>query len=197
MAQPLVYLQESPSQTAGPYVHIGLTPNMLGLRGIFPQDLGAAMLTPATAGERIRIEGRILDGTGQPVRDGLVEIWQADAQGSYATNADGFTGWGRSATDLDTGAFGFDTIKPGRVAMPDGRMQAPHVSLWIVARGINLGLHTRLYFPEEDQANAADPLLMQLEHRSRVSTLIARREGARLHFDIRLQGAHETVFLDI
>lgn len=197
MAQALHYLKESPSQTAGPYVHIGLTPNAVGLGGVFPHDLGAVMLTPAVKGERIRIEGRIFDGVGQPIRDGLVEIWQADAQGVYGTNSDGFTGWGRSATDLETGVFAFDTIKPGRVPMPDGRMQAPHVSLWIAARGVNLALHTRLYFPDEAAANASDPLLMQLEHKSRVATLIARRDGAVLLFDIRLQGEDETVFLDI
>ena len=197
MAQLLASLKESPSQTAGPYVHIGLTPNALGLAGVFPADLGASMLSPATKGERIRIEGRVFDGAGVPIKDGLVEIWQADADGRYGVSADGFTGWGRAATNLDTGHFHFDTIKPGRVAMPDGRPQAPHISLWIAARGVNLGLHTRLYFPEETAANAADPLLSRLEHQSRAPTLIARREGAKLIFDIRLQGENETVFLDI
>ncbi len=197
MAQALHYLKESPSQTAGPYVHIGLTPNALGLPGIFPADLGASMLAPGVTGERIRIEGRIFDGTGTPVKDGLVEIWQAGADGRYGASAEGFAGWGRSATNLDTGHFRFDTIKPGAVAMPDGRMQAPHISVWIAARGVNLGLHTRLYFPDEAEANAADPLLSRLEHQSRVQTLIARREGAVLIFDICLQGGNETVFLDI
>ena len=197
MAQPLSYLKESPSQTAGPYVHIGLTPNALGLAGVFPADLGAAMLTPAAKGERIRIEGRVFDGVGAAIKDGLVEIWQADADGRYGANAEGFTGWGRSATHLDTGHFRFDTIKPGRVAMPDGRLQAPHINFWIAARGVNLGLHTRLYFPDEAEANAADPLLSRLEHQSRVATLIAKLEGAALIFDIRLQGENETVFLDI
>jgi protocatechuate 3,4-dioxygenase, alpha subunit len=197
MAQPLGYLKESPSQTAGPYVHIGLTPNALGLTGVYPADLGASMLTPAVEGERIRIEGRVFDGTGAPIKDGVVEIWQADANGRFGVNAEGFTGWGRSATDLDTGRFRFDTIKPGAVAMSDGRMQAPHIDFWIAARGVNLGLHTRLYFPDEEVANAADPLLSRLEHQSRAATLIARREGAGLIFDIHLQGADETVFLDI
>ena len=197
MTQALTYLKETPSQTAGPYVHIGLTPNALGLAGVYGADLGASMLSPALKGERIRIEGRIFDGADAPIRDGLVEIWQADAEGRYGANADGFTGWGRSATDLETGRFQFDTIKPGRVAMPDGRMRAPHINLWIVARGVNLGLHTRLYFPDEVDANAADPLLAKLEHQSRVATLIARCEGAALIFDIRLQGENETVFLDI
>ena len=197
MAQPLHTLKENPSQTAGPYVHIGLTPNALGLAGVYPSDLGSVMLTPAVKGTRISIEGRIFDGLGAPVKDGLVEIWQADADGRYGDNGEGFTGFGRCATDLGTGRFHFSTIKPGRVAMPDGRLQAPHISLWIAARGVNLGLHTRLYFPDEDEANAADPLLSRLEHASRATTLVARREGAALHFDIHLQGANETVFLDI
>ena len=197
MAQPLNYLRESPSQTAGPYVHIGLTPNALGIAGVYASDLGADMLTPSVKGTRIRIEGRIFDGVGAPVKDGLVEIWQADAAGRYGVNAEGFTGWGRCATDLATGRFDFDTIKPGRVAMPDGSLQAPHISLWIAARGVNLGLHTRLYFPDEAEANAADPLLSRLEHTNRAATLMARREGAALLFDIHLQGANETVFLDI
>lgn len=197
MAQPLSHLKESPSQTSGPYAHIGLTPNALGLAGVFPADLGAVMLTPDAAGERIRIEGRIFDGAGLAIKDGLVEIWQADADGRYGANSPGFTGWGRCATDMETGHFRFDTIKPGQVRMPDGRLQAPHVSLWIAARGVNIALHTRLYFPDEAEANAADPLLSRLEHQSRAATLVARRDGALLIFDIRLQGEGETVFLDI
>ena len=93
--------------------------------------------------------------------------------------------------------FRVETIKPGRVPFPDGRLQAPHLSLWIVARGINLGLHTRLYFPEEAEANAADPILSRIEHRSRVPTLIATRDGAVYNLDIHLQGPNETVFFDI
>ena len=197
MAQALSYLRESPSQTAGPYAHIGLTPNALGLAGVYPADLGAAMLTPKTKGERIGIEGRIFDGAGLAIKDGVVEIWQADADGRYGADAAGFTGWGRCATALETGHFRFDTIKPGRVALPDGHLQAPHISVWIAARGVNIGLSTRLYFPDEAEANAADPLLSRLEHQSRAATLIARRDGALLVFDIRLQGEDETVFLDI
>jgi protocatechuate 3,4-dioxygenase alpha subunit len=98
---------------------------------------------------------------------------------------------------MDDGRYSFQTVKPGPVPYPDGRMQAPHISFWIVARGINIGLHTRMYFPEEEAANAADPLLGRIEHRYRVPTLIASREGSTYSFDIRLQGENETVFLDI
>jgi protocatechuate 3,4-dioxygenase alpha subunit len=196
-------LPETPSQTAGPYVHIGLIPRQAGF-DIFENILGAAMLTPETKGERIRIEGRIFDGADALVRDALVEIWQADAGGRYAHSADRqngpppdphFRGWGRSGTDFATGVWGFDTIKPGRV----GRM-APHASLWIVARGINTGLATRIYFADEDAANAEDPVLRLVEP-ARRSTLIASRslrDGMPVYtFDIRLQGEGETVFLDV
>jgi protocatechuate 3,4-dioxygenase alpha subunit len=97
---------------------------------------------------------------------------------------------------METGACVFHTIKPGRVPFPDGRLMAPHISLWIVARGINLGLHTRAYFPEEVEANATDPILARIEHRARVATLIARREADAYVFDVHLQGDSETVFFD-
>ncbi len=197
-------LKESPSQTAGPYVHIGCTPNFLGNTGIYPADLGAVMVNDRTKGERITITGRVIDGAGAPVTDALIEIWQADAAGLYnspsetrgTADAD-FTGWGRQAANLETGIFTFETIKPGRVPFGDGRMQAPHVGFWIVARGINVGLNTRMYFGDEDAANAEDPVLARIEHKVRVSTLIAPRDGDTYSFNITLQGEQETVFFDI
>lgn len=204
MPQPLNELRETPSQTAGPYVHIGLMPNFVGIGGVIPADLGGSLITDKTKGERIAIEGRILDGGGEPVRDYVVEIWQADAAGLYPSPSETrgtadptFAGWGRAAANPDTGAYRFETIKPGRVPFPDGRLQAPHVSFWIVARGINIGLNTRMYFSDEAEANATDPILNRIEHRSRVPTLIGRREKAGYIFDIRLQGPDETVFFDI
>jgi protocatechuate 3,4-dioxygenase alpha subunit len=201
--QPLDLLKETPSQTAGPYVHIGLAPTWAGIKGMYA-DLGTAMINENTRGERIVVTGRIIDGGGAPVRDGIVEIWQADADGLYPSPSEtrgdadpNFAGWGRSAADPETGVFRFETIKPGRVPFPDGRLQAPHVSFWIVARGINLGLNTRLYFEDEAEANAADPILSRIEHRARVATLIARRQGNTYTLDIHLQGPDETVFFDI
>jgi protocatechuate 3,4-dioxygenase alpha subunit len=203
-AQSLARLKETPSQTAGPYVHIGMTPNMLGLEGVYPEDPGIVMVSPQAKGERIGVTGRILDGTGSVLRDAVIEIWQADAAGLYNSPAEtrgradpAFSGWGRQAVDMETGIYRFETLKPGAVPWPDGRRQAPHISFWVVARGINLGLNTRMYFPEEEAANAADPLLSRIEHRNRVPTLIARREGADYVFDIVLQGEGETVFFDI
>ncbi len=205
MTQDLNHLKETASQTAGPYVHIGLTPNASGITGVYPSDLGTAMVNDRTKGTRITIRGRVFDGAGAPLRDGLVEIWQADAAGLYNSPSEprgqadpDFTGWGRRACDGDSGEFAFQTVKPGRVPFKDGRLMAPHITFWIVARGINLGLHTRMYFPEEEQANAEDPLLLRLEHRDRAKTMIAQAEGnGGYRFDIHLQGERETVFLDI
>jgi protocatechuate 3,4-dioxygenase alpha subunit len=196
-------LKESPSQTAGPYVHIGLTPNFVGIAGIYQRDLGSVLVNERTKGERIKLRLTVFDGTGTPLRDALVEVWQADANGLYNSPAETrgqadptFTGWGRSPADMETGECVFETIKPGRVPFRDGRMMAPHVTLWIVARGINLGLHTRLYFGDEERANAEDPILARIEQRSRVETLIAKKSGDTYVLDIHLQGDRETVFFD-
>lgn len=202
-------LRETASQTAGPYVHIGFASRAAGF-DIFENDFGPVLATSQTPGERIVIEGRVFDGSGTPVRDVLLEIWQANAQGRYAHPADrqagkaidpSFRGWGRACSDFETGTWRFETIKPGSVAGRDGVPMAPHVNLWIVARGINIGLNTRMYFDDEAQANAADPVLNLVEWEVRRQTLIGRREqrdGVTVYrFDIRLQGDGETVFFDI
>jgi len=180
MAQELRYLKETPSQTAGPYVHIGLTPNFCDIGGVYERDLGIAMVNDKTTGERITVTGRIFDAAGALVRDAVIEIWQADSAGLYNSPSEmrgaadpNFTGWGRCPTRAEDGVYSFDTVKPGKVPFKDGRRQAPHISFWIVARGINVGLQTRMYFPEETEANGADPLLQRIEHRDRVATLIA------------------------
>ncbi|MBF9043606.1 protocatechuate 3,4-dioxygenase subunit alpha [Rhodobacterales bacterium HKCCE4037] len=202
--QKLDYLKESPSQTAGPYVHIGCTPNFSGIE-IYGEDLGAVMKTGPVQGEEITIKGTVYDGMGMALKDALIEIWQADAAGLFASanetrgQADpNFTGWGRSPGDMDTGEFTFETVKPGAVPCVDGRMQAPHISMWIVARGINIGLQTRIYFADEEEANAKDPLLTRLEHQNRVRTLLAKPEGDGVYrFNVHLQGPEETVFFDV
>lgn len=204
MAQELGYLKETPSQTAGPYVHIGMTPNYCEIEGVYDTDLGAQMVNDKTRGERITVSGRVFDGAGALVRDAVIEIWQADSAGLYNSPSEmrgaadpNFTGWGRCPTRAEDGAYSFETIKPGRVPFRDGRKMAPHITFWIVARGINIGLHTRMYFPEEAEANAADPLLARIEHRDRVATMVASKDGSTYNFDIHLQGLKETVFLDI
>ena len=204
MVQKTEYLKESPSQTAGPYVHIGCMPNFTGIE-MYGGDLGTSMKTGPVQGEEITIKGTIFDGMGAPMRDAMIEIWQPDAAGLFPSanevrgKADpNFTGWGRSPGDMETGEYTFETVKPGAVPMPDGRMQAPHITVWIVARGINIGLQTRAYFEDESAANAADPILARIEHQARVSTLLARKEGAGLYrFDIHIQGPIETIFFDI
>ncbi|RWX80931.1 protocatechuate 3,4-dioxygenase subunit alpha [Neorhizobium lilium] len=205
MVQLLNYLKESPSQTAGPYVHIGCTPNFVGIHGVYETDLGSgSMVNDKTRGERITIRGFVYDGAGNPLKDALVEIWQADADGFYNSPSEtrgtadpNFFGWARCPGDMATGEFVFETIKPGRVPFKDGRLMAPHISFWIVARGINIGLNTRMYFSDEEQANAEDPILSRIEHRVRVPTLVGQREGDTVTFDIHLQGEKETVFFDV
>lgn len=201
-------LHETASQTAGPYVHIGLAPAQAGFE-IFEKNFGNVLAGPKTRGERIRIEGRVLDGTGTPLRDVLLEIWQANAAGRYHHPADrqkaeldpAFRGWGRASSHFETGLYTFETIKPGAVTGRDAVMMAPHVNFWLVARGINVGLQTRMYFDDEAAANAKDPVLNVIEWELRRQTLIARREaGSPLpvyRFDIHLQGEHETVFFDV
>ncbi len=206
MVQKPHYLKETPSQTAGPYVHIGLAPGAAGF-DIYDQELGWDIAGPNAKGERIRVEGLVIDGTGSPVKDVMLEAWQANADGIYAHPEqpgdveDGFRGWGRVITDFETGEWGFDTIKPGPVSGRSGTIMAPHINLWIVARGINIGLNTRLYFSDEAQANAADPVIKIIEWENRRETLIAQRQekdGKVIYrFDIRLQGDKETVFFDI
>ena len=207
-ADALGNLPETPSQTAGPYVHIGLIPHQTGL-DIFENGLGSRMVGPDTPGERIRIEGRVLDGLGDACRDVLLEIWQANSAGRYHSPNDPrndkaldptFRGWGRAGTDFETGIYAFETIKPGAVPGRHGRPMAPHVSFWMVSRGMNIGLQTRMYFADEEEANAADPVLRMIEP-SRRPTLLARREErdgvTTFRFDIRLQGPGETVFFDV
>lgn len=191
---------ETASQTAGPYVHIGLAPQAAGFDG-FTTDLTGPVAGPATPGPRIAVGGVILDGLGAPVRDAVVEAWQCDPAGVYADPrvagaAPGFRGWGRVWTDFDTGEWLLETVKPGRAPGPGGAPMAPHIALWIVARGVNIGLHTRLYFADEAAANAGDPVLRACGPRA--ATLLAQPQGeGRYRFDIRLQGAEETVFLDV
>jgi protocatechuate 3,4-dioxygenase, alpha subunit len=208
----LVVRRETASQTAGPYVHIGLAPQAAGL-DIFEKNFGSVLAGPETEGEKIRIEGRVFDGIGTVLKDVLIEIWQANAEGKYAHPADrqagksidpNFRGWGRSCTDFETGVYAFDTVKPGPVEGRNGRRMAPHINAWIVARGINIGLNTRIYFSDEADANANDAVLNLIEWEQRRSTLVAERLDRKLdggaavyRFDIRLQGENETVFFDV
>jgi protocatechuate 3,4-dioxygenase alpha subunit len=191
----------TPSQTVGPYFAYGLTPGgKYEWNDAFSNDL----VTPDATGDRIRIAGQVFDGDGAVVPDAMLEIWQADAQGRFADPQDKralpnatFKGFGRCGTSAK-GEFSFDTIKPGIVPDPDGKAQAPHVLLAIYARGMLLHLYTRIYFDDEAERNAADPILA-LVPTERRATLIAKREAgsATYRFDIHLQGDDETVFFDV
>jgi protocatechuate 3,4-dioxygenase alpha subunit len=192
----------TPSQTVGPFFKYGLTPDgQYDWNDAFTNNL----VTPDTSGDRIRVEGRVFDGDGQPVPDCMLEIWQADAQGRFADPKDqralpnvGFRGFGRCGSNPD-GEYKFDTIKPGPVPDPDGKPQAPHMLLAVFARGMLLHLYTRIYLGGE-AGNAADPVLA-LVPAERRGTLIAMRQpgngNAVYRFDIHLRGDNETVFFDI
>lgn len=183
----------TPSQTVGPFFHFAL-----------PYPGGETLTNEATLGERITIEGRVTDGEGAPVTDALLETWQANSQGRYNHPEDGqekqldpnFNGFGRTQTDED-GRFRFHTIKPGAVPGPGGTMQAPHINMSVLGRGILKRMATRVYFSGEP-GNADDPILA-LVPAERRDTLIAEciGDGAAYRFDIRLQGENETVFFDI
>ena len=192
----------TPSQTVGPFFAYGLTSDgKYNWNDAFSNDL----VTPDASGERIRVEGRVFDGDGEPVPDAMLEIWQADAQGRFNDPQDtralpnaAFKGFGRCGTNAE-GRYTFDTIKPGSVPDPDGKPQAPHILLVIFARGMLLQNYTRIYF-EGEAANAADSVLAVVPA-DRRETLIAKREqsnGASIYrFDICLQGDGETVFFDV
>ena len=184
----------TPSQTVGPFFAYCLTPSAYNYRQIFFNDL----TRDGIAGERIRVEGGVLDGDGAPVTDAMIEIWQADAEGRYPQPASGtnvaFQGFGRTECNGE-GRFSFTTVKPGPVPGPNGGEQAPHINVGLFARGVLRRLFTRIYF-EDEAANAADPILALVPEDAR-STLIARRTGAGTYsFDIRLQGDGETVFFE-
>ncbi len=157
----------TPSQTVGPFFGFGL-----------PFELGSQSVPPGSP-VALRIEGQLLDGAGDPVPDGLLEVWQGDQ-------------FARCRTDTE-GAFHFVVSKPSPLPGPDGRTQAPHLNVMVFARGLLRHLATRIYFPDEQQANAADPILERLDADAR-ATLVARRDGDVLHFDVRLQGDRETAF---
>jgi protocatechuate 3,4-dioxygenase, alpha subunit len=181
----------SGNQTVGPYLHIGL--NWLTTRDIAGKGI---------KGERVTIAGRLIDGDGVGVNDGLIEIWQANAEGKYAHPEDtqkktlekGWRGFGRIPTDAK-GGFRFTTIKPGRIPAPEGAPQAPHLVVSVFMRGMLKHLMTRIYFPDEAAANAQDAVL-KLVPAARRATLIAKKKGKTLEWNVVLQGRNETVFFD-
>ena len=198
-------LPETPSQTIGPFFAVGL---------IWPD--GSEVVPEGTLGA-VRIGGRVLDGRGDPVADALVETWQADPQGRFAHPDDprgpaggsggpptwspggsggGFRGFGRCPTDAE-GRWAVRTVKPGPLPAPDGGAEAPHLDVSVFARGLLARLVTRVYFPDEADANAADPVLASIPDPAARARLVAVAYEGGLRFDIRLQGEQETPFLAI
>jgi protocatechuate 3,4-dioxygenase alpha subunit len=176
-------LGTTPSQTVGPFFHFGLLHEGWSADAVAPQTPGAVVLA-----------GRVLDGDGEPVPDAMLEIWQAEPDGAIG---DGRGLFARVATDAE-GAFAFTTVKPGTVPGADGLPQAPHIAMSVFARGVLRRLATRVYFPDEERANAADPVLSAVPDPEARARLVARPEGgARLRFDVRLQGDGETPFFDV
>ena len=181
--------QSTPWQTVGPYYRLGLEP-------LYRTDIA-----PATAqGERVHVQGQVFDGNGVPVSDAVLEIWQADAQGIYAHGEDprrgdhdpAFDGWGRVPTDAH-GRFSFSTIKPGRVAGPDGKLQAAHLTILVFMRGLLRAVSTRLYFADDPQLGS-DPILALVPTERRATLLAQPHAGGVYIWDIHMQGQAETVF---
>jgi protocatechuate 3,4-dioxygenase alpha subunit len=170
-------LEPTPSQTVGPFFSFGLT-----------QEPANELVARGSTGA-IELTGRVLDGAGDGLPDALVEIWQAGPDGVYR----GDFGWGRSGTGPD-GEFAFVTVKPGRVAGPQGTLQAPHLTLLVFARGMLKAAQTRVYFADEAEANAEDPVLTGIEEETARASLIASRAERGFRFDIHLQGDRQTAF---
>jgi protocatechuate 3,4-dioxygenase alpha subunit len=186
-----VTLPQTPSQTIGPFYAVGL---------IWPD--GPDVVPEGTPGA-VRIGGQVTDGAGDPVPDALVETWQADPDGRFTHPDDprgpagsGFRGFGRCATDAE-GRWAMRTLKPGPLPAPGGGLEAPHVNVSVFARGLLQRLVTRVYFPDEATANAADPLLASIRDPAARARLVACADGDELRFDLRLQGEQETPFLAI
>ncbi|BAN48833.1 protocatechuate 3,4-dioxygenase subunit alpha [Metapseudomonas resinovorans] len=199
---PIELLPETASQTAGPYVHIGLALEAAG-NPTRDQEIWNQMAKPGAPGEHILLFGNVYDGNGHLVRDSFLEFWQANHEGVYDSAFDlekPFNSFGRTATTFDAGEWTLNTIKPGVVKNAAGVPMAPHINLSLFARGINIHLQTRLYFDDEAAANAVDPVLNLIEQPQRRETLVAQRcevDGKLAYrFDIRIQGEGETVFFD-
>lgn len=177
-------LPNTPSQTAGPYLSMGF--EWTGLENLSE---------PGTEGS-FELEGQVLDGSGEPVSDAAVELWQADEEGRYPPRSrPGWHGFARCLTD-EEGHYRFRTLKPGPTRTNDGGLEAPHIEVQVFARGLLRQLFTRIYFPDEAEANASDPALNEVPDEAARDTLVAARTPTGYHFDIVLQGERETVFFE-
>jgi protocatechuate 3,4-dioxygenase alpha subunit len=182
----------TPSQTVGPYLAL-----------VLPWTDGSDVVAPGIIGA-VTITGRLFDGAGDPIPDGLVETWQADPDGRFDHPDDprgpqpyaGFRGFGRCPTDA-AGRFTIHTLKPGAIPAGDGEIEAPHLDVSIFARGLLNRVVTRIYFPDETGANAADPVLSELADEDARALIAAPQSDGTLRFDIHLQGPNETPFFRV
>ena len=181
---------DTPSQTAGPFLHIGCTPSIIGIN-IFKIELGLTPFQDISDNEAINIKGKIYDGNKEPIIDAMIETWQCDANGNYSSNQ----GFARIVTDFKTGEYQLKTIRPGNEINTDGSPSASYITFWIVARGMNRPLITRMYFLENDLKN--DLMLNNIKIEDRLNTLTpCRKDNRNFIFNIYLQGKKETIFFE-
>ena len=183
-------LIETPSQTAGPFLHIGCTPSITGIN-IFKDELGLIPFKNIDSNEVINIKGKIYDGNNDPIIDAMIETWQCDADGKYLNDQ----GFARRVTDFKTGEYKLKTIRPGNKTNKDGSISPSYITFWIVARGMNRPLITRMYFDKNDLKN--DLMLKSLKIENRFNTLLPYTEDKKnFIFNIYLQGKKETIFFE-
>ena len=184
-------LFETPSQTAGPFLHIGCTPNLFGIRDVFDKDLPNQPFEKINKEDLITISGKIFDGENKPLLDVMIETWQCDQNGIFYKEK----GFSRIIPDINTGLFRLITLKPGFSKNINDKFQSPHILFWIVARGMNQPLITRMYF--EDEELEKDNLFRLVKNKKRIHTLLAKKNNEKEYeFNIYLQGEDETIFFD-
>lgn len=184
---------ETPFQTAGPFLHIGCLPNSININGLYQNDLGEKPFINKDYNNFISISGSVFDGEGQPLDDVMIETWQSDENGEYLSD----NGFARFVPNNVTKKYNLSTIKPGSVQNFEGNFQSPHILFSISSRGINMNLNTRMYFEGDNLIK--DPLLSLIKKGNNdINSLIAKKiDESSYIFDIFLQGKRETIFLDV
>tara|TARA_A100001011_G_C14214663_1_gene801466 strand:+ start:606 stop:1220 length:615 start_codon:yes stop_codon:yes gene_type:complete len=198
-------LKQTPSQTVGPYFHIGCLPNVIGINSSVPEKLNDLVLLKKNKSSLINICGKIYDGAHEPIKDALVEIWQINSIENFNSRIGKnniedpcLSNWGRTCCHFKTGLWSFNTIKPSMIQLNYNEILAPHIWLWIAARGINIGLYTCIFFSDETKFNKKDYNLRKIQNHKNLNSLFARKINVnKYQFDIFLQGDKETIFFDI
>ena len=184
-------LFETPSQTVGPFVHIGCTPNLIGIKNIFHEDLAHKPFEIFNEEDLIKISGKVFDGSNNPLLDVMIETWQCNQEGVF----DRKQGFSRLIPNFNTGIYDLRTLKPGYTKDFNDKFQSPHILFMIVARGMNQPLITRMYFEEKELEK--DYLFKIIKDKKRINTLLAKKNNDKEYiFNIYLQGNQETIFFD-